>query len=92
MSYTAIYSFTNFIILLLLLQSFFTIITCGFQSESYRITVSAEAKFKPNPPARVEMRKINSFEFGALYLRISNLRCTRLVVLVVKATELLLNF
>lgn len=27
--------------------------TCGFQSESRRITISAEAKFIPNPPARV---------------------------------------
>eukprot|EP00964_Phaeocystis_antarctica_P050374 scaffold29246_cov66-Phaeocystis_antarctica.AAC.6 len=30
---------------------------CGFQSESYRIHVSAAVRLMPTPPARVESRK-----------------------------------
>ena len=33
-----------------------SLITCGFQSLSNRITTSAEARLIPTPPARVEMR------------------------------------
>ena len=53
--------------------------TCGFQSLSYRMTVSAVAKFNPNPPALVEMRKMNRLLLGALNRRTSKRRCTRLV-------------
>lgn len=39
---------------------------CGFQSESKMTTVSAVAKLMPSPPARVESRKRNLGDSGAL--------------------------
>ena len=41
--------------------------TCGFQSESYRMTISAVYRLIPRPPALVESRKANFSELGALY-------------------------
>lgn len=38
---------------------------CGFQSESYIITVSAVAKLIPKPPARVDNKKAKWGEPGA---------------------------
>jgi hypothetical protein len=35
-----------------------------YQSLSYKMTVSAEARLIPNPPALVESKKINLLEFG----------------------------
>jgi hypothetical protein len=39
---------------------------CGFQSESYRTTVSAVARLMPRPPARVDSRKQKIVEPGLL--------------------------
>lgn len=41
--------------------------TCGFQSESYRITTSAVAKLIPRPPARVLNMNTNFELPGSLY-------------------------
>lgn len=41
--------------------------TCGFQSESYRMTTSAVAKLIPSPPARVLNMKMNLELLGSLY-------------------------
>ena len=38
---------------------------CGFQSESYIMTVSADARLIPSPPARVLSRNTNSSEPGS---------------------------
>eukprot|EP00962_Isochrysis_galbana_P029435 scaffold9409_cov116-Isochrysis_galbana.AAC.16 len=53
--------------------------TCGLKSESYSTTVSAEVRVMPSPPARVEQRKTESFEPGALKALMSMVRWTRLV-------------
>ncbi len=34
--------------------------TCGFQSQSNRITVSAAVSVRPTPPARVDSRNTNA--------------------------------
>ena len=47
---------------------------CGFQSESYKMTVSAVAKLIPKPPARVDKRNTNFSEFGLLYSSIESSR------------------
>ncbi len=39
---------------------------CGFQSESYMITVSAVARLMPSPAARVERRNTKTLEAGSL--------------------------
>ena len=40
---------------------------CGLKSQSWMITVSAEVRFKPCPPARVERRNANAVESASLY-------------------------
>lgn len=39
-------------------------LACGFQSESYRITVSAVCRLMPRPPALVDSMNTNLVEFG----------------------------
>ena len=39
-------------------------LTCGFQSESKMMHVSAAVRLMPTPPARVEMRKAKMVEPG----------------------------
>jgi hypothetical protein len=40
----------------------------GFQSESKMMTVSADVKLMPMPPALVQIRKMKLFVLGSLYL------------------------
>ena len=39
-------------------------LACGFQSESYRMTVSAVWRLIPSPPALVDSMNTNLVEFG----------------------------
>mmetsp|Transcript_15070 Transcript_15070/g.38355 ORF Transcript_15070/g.38355 Transcript_15070/m.38355 type:complete len:228 (+) Transcript_15070:957-1640(+) len=48
--------------------------TCGFQSESKRTTMLAFWRLRPSPPARVESRKRNLSESGAMKLSIISSR------------------
>ena len=53
--------------------------TCGFQSESKRMQVSAVWQLMPSPPARVLMRKTKRELPTMLNELMSTVRCTRLV-------------
>jgi len=57
---TSLYTFTSEVCPILCALAVACISFCGFQSESYIITVSADAKFIPIPPAFVDNKNISA--------------------------------
>jgi hypothetical protein len=78
-SSTVTYTLTGFVCPMRCARSMACRSTCGFQSESYRMTTSAVCKLMPRPPARVDNRKQNLGEPGALNSSIWSSRASPLV-------------